>query len=83
MSSNIRVPIVDDHEIVRKGIRALLATKWCIQVVGEARDGAEAVTQAQTLYPDVIFMDLMMPKVNGIQASREITAGQPVYNIPA
>jgi NarL family two-component system response regulator LiaR len=77
MSSPIRLLIVDDHEIVRKGIRALLATKRDIQVVGEARDGAEAVTQAQTLNPDVILMDLMMPKMNGIQATREITAAQP------
>jgi two-component system, NarL family, response regulator LiaR len=76
MAAPIRVLIVDDHEIVRKGIRALLATKRDIQVIGEARDGAEAVTQAQTLHPDVILMDLMMPKVNGIQATREITAGQ-------
>jgi NarL family two-component system response regulator LiaR len=77
MSSPIRVLIVDDHEIVRKGIRALLATKRDIQVVGEASDGAEAVTQAQTLRPDIILMDLMMPKMNGIEATREITAGQP------
>jgi NarL family two-component system response regulator LiaR len=77
MASPIRVLIVDDHEIVRKGIRALLATKRDIQVVGEARDGAEALTQAQTLRPDVILMDLMMPKMNGIQATLEITAVQP------
>jgi NarL family two-component system response regulator LiaR len=77
MPSPIRVLIVDDHEIVRKGIRALLATKRDIQVVGEARDGAEAVAQAQTLHPDVILMDLMMPKMNGIEATRQITAGQP------
>ena len=77
MSAPIRVLIVDDHEIVRKGIRALLATKRDIQVVGEASDGAEAVNQAQALHPDVILMDLMMPKMNGIEATRQITAGQP------
>jgi len=76
MSTPIRVLIVDDHEIVRKGIRALLTTKRDIQVVGEARDGFEAVDQAQTLQPDVILMDLMMPKMNGIEATRQITAGQ-------
>jgi NarL family two-component system response regulator LiaR len=81
MPSPIQVLIVDDHEIVRKGIRALLATKRDIKVVGEARDGAEAVTQAQTLRPDVILMDLMMPKMNGIQATHEITAGQPGVRI--
>ena len=77
MSSPIRVLIVDDHEIVRKGIRALLATKRDIQVVGEARDGSEAVTQSQSLQPDVILMDLMMPKMNGIDATHLITTGQP------
>jgi two-component system, NarL family, response regulator LiaR len=73
----IRVLIVDDHEIVRKGIRALLATKRDIQVVGEAGNGSEAVTQAQMLRPDVVLMDLVMPKMDGIQATKEITAKQP------
>jgi NarL family two-component system response regulator LiaR len=81
MPSPIHVLIVDDHEIVRKGIRALLATKRDIQVVGEARDGAEAVTQAQALHPDVILMDLMMPKMDGIQATQEIIATQPNIRI--
>jgi NarL family two-component system response regulator LiaR len=76
MHSPIRVLIADDHEIVRKGIRALLATKRDIQVVGEAGNGAEAVTQARTLHPDVVLMDLVMPKMDGIQATREITSGQ-------
>ena len=75
MTAAIRVLIVDDHEIVRKGIRALLAIKRDIQVVGEAKDGAEAVKLAEALHPDVILMDLMMPKMNGIQATREITTG--------
>jgi NarL family two-component system response regulator LiaR len=69
--------IADDHEIVRKGIRALLATKRDIQVVGEAGNGIEAVSQAHTLQPDVVLMDLVMPKMDGIQATREITAKQP------
>jgi DNA-binding NarL/FixJ family response regulator len=77
MPSPIRVFIVDDHEIVRKGIRALLGTKRDIQVVGEACDGVEAVTQSKILHPDVVLMDLVMPKVDGIQATREITAGLP------
>jgi NarL family two-component system response regulator LiaR len=77
MPSHIRVLIVDDHEIVRKGIRSLLATKRDIQVIGEARDGAEAVAQVQTHHPDVVLMDLVMPKMDGIQATREITAKLP------
>jgi two-component system, NarL family, response regulator LiaR len=77
MTAPIRVLIVDDHEIVRKGIRALLATRRDIQVIGEAKDGLEAVAQAHTLAPDVILMDLVMPKMNGVQATREITASHP------
>jgi two-component system, NarL family, response regulator LiaR len=77
MPSSIRILIADDHEIVRKGIRALLATKRDMQVIGEARDGAEAVAQAQTHRPDVVLMDLMMPKMDGIQATREITTKLP------
>jgi NarL family two-component system response regulator LiaR len=79
--SPIRVLITDDHSIVRKGIRALLATEPDIEVVGEAGDGAEAATQAQALQPDVIWMDLVMPKVDGIEATRRILAQQPGMRI--
>jgi NarL family two-component system response regulator LiaR len=75
--SPIRVLITDDHSIVRKGIRALLATEPDIEVVGEAGEGAEAATQALALRPDVILMDLVMPKVDGIEATRRILAQQP------
>jgi NarL family two-component system response regulator LiaR len=77
MGSTIRVLIVDDHSIVRKGIRALLSTERDIQVIGEANDGMEAIAQAQALKPDVILMDLVMPKVDGIEATRRITTQQP------
>ena len=69
----IRVLVVDDHAIVRKGIRALLAEIEDIEVVGEARDGQEAMAQAVALSPDVILMDLVMPGVDGIEATRQIT----------
>jgi two-component system, NarL family, response regulator LiaR len=72
MAAPIRVLIADDHRIVRKGIRALLARKRDIQVVGEAADGAEAVAQAKALSPDVVLMDLVMPNLDGIQATRAI-----------
>jgi len=72
----IRVLIADDHAIVRKGIRALLATERDIEVVGEANDGAEAIVQAKALRPDVILMDLVMPKLDGIEATRQIMSSQ-------
>src|SRR5512142_298255 len=77
MKDVIRVLIVDDHEIVRKGIRALLSKERGIETVGEAANGADAIAQAKSLKPDVILMDLVMPKVDGIQATRAITAAHP------
>jgi NarL family two-component system response regulator LiaR len=74
--SSIRVLIVDDHAIVRKGIRALLAQVETIEVVGEAGDGEQAVTLTGVLNPDVILMDLVMPGVDGIEAIRHITDQQ-------
>ena len=81
MSQAIRVLIVDDHTIVRKGIRALLAEIEGIEVVGEADNGQEAIAQAETLHPDVILMDLAMPKMDGIEATRQIKASQPESRI--
>lgn len=81
MTRPIRVLVVDDHLVVRKGIRALLATEPDIEVVGEARDGAEAVVEAARLQPDVILMDLVMPEMDGIAAIERILAGQPAARI--
>jgi two-component system, NarL family, response regulator LiaR len=76
-SAPIRVLVVDDHMIVRKGIRALLAEVEGIQVVGEAANGQEAVAQVLALDPDVTLMDLAMPIMGGIEAIRLITTRHP------
>ena len=82
-SDRIRVLVVDDHAVVRAGIRALMAEFDDIQVAGEAADGAAAVARAAELQPDVILMDLVMPEVDGIEAIRRITAAQPKARILA
>lgn len=81
MTGSIRVLVVDDHLIVRAGIRWLLAAEADIEVVGEAVDGAEAVAQTLQLQPDVIVMDLVMPQVDGIAAIERIIASQPAARI--
>lgn len=72
--SAIRVVVADDQDLVRSGYRAILGTYPDIAVVGEARDGEEAVLVAQRLKPDVVLMDVRMPRRNGIEATRDITA---------
>jgi NarL family two-component system response regulator LiaR len=73
----ISVLIVDDHEIVRKGVRTLLDTEPGIEVLSEASNGREAVQKALSLKPDVILMDLVMPELSGIDAIRQITSQHP------
>lgn len=73
----IKTLLADDHTIVREGLRALLSADTAIQVVGEAHDGREAVEMATSLRPDVVVMDIAMPLLNGLEATRQILAKHP------
>jgi len=81
MSEAIRVFIADDHEIVRKGIRALLATEEGVTVIGEAGDGQRAVEQVLALRPDVTLMDLVLPGIEGAEAITRIRFDWPEARI--
>lgn len=74
---SVRVVIADDHNVVRKGIRELLSDEADITVVGEARNGHEAVDLATALQPDVVVMDIAMPELSGVEATRQIRAIVP------
>jgi DNA-binding NarL/FixJ family response regulator len=75
--NRIRVILADDHEVVRAGLRGLLASQADFEIIGEAQDGLEAAQLAARLSPDVILMDLRMPAMDGVEAIARIRAGQP------
>lgn len=81
MSDPIRIAVVDDHMVVRKGIIAMLETEPDLQVVGEGSNGREAVELAVSLHPDVILMDLVMPEMDGIEATRQIKQHAPEVHV--
>jgi DNA-binding NarL/FixJ family response regulator len=74
---NLRILIVDDHEVLRRGLHALLKTQLGWEVVGEAVDGWEAVGKASQLQPDVVILDIGMPRMNGLDATPLILAAAP------
>ncbi|MGH9040120.1 MAG: response regulator, partial [Acidimicrobiia bacterium] len=80
-SGEIRILVVDDHPVVRQGLRAFLDTRDGMAVVGEAGDGETAVSEAARLRPDVILMDLVMPGVDGLTAIGRIRADDPAARI--
>jgi len=79
--STVRILIVDDHEAVRRGIRSLLAARSEWMVCGEAADGFEAVEKARVLGPDVVLMDVSLPRLDGVEAARTIRRERPATNV--
>jgi len=78
---NIRILVVDDHQVVREGLRHMLELETDMEVVGEAGDAKEALTQVESLSPEVILMDIKMPGIDGVELTRQLKEKQPSCNI--
>ncbi len=79
--SETKILLADDHQVVRFGLRALLDAEPNFDVIGEAKDGLEAIKLVETLRPDVLVLDLMMPKLTGMEVSRQISKRFPKIKI--
>lgn len=77
MNKKIRVLLADDHAVVRQGFRMILGAQTDMEIVGEAGNGREAVTMCEQLHPDIVVMDVAMPELNGIEATRRIAESAP------
>jgi len=77
----IRILLVDDHEVVRTGVKSILSTIKSCEVCGEAENGQEAIEKTLQLKPDLVLMDISMPKVNGLEATKLIRKMRPITKI--
>ena len=83
MNKRLRLLLVDDHAVVREGLRALLASDPRFEIVGEASEGESAVSAATSLHPDVVVMDVSLPGLNGVQATRRLKTQSPDTRVVA
>ena len=81
MDKSIRIVLADDHPVVRIGVRNMLAPEDGFDVIGEASDGDEAITSTLELAPDILLLDVQMPRLPGLEAMRAIMNGQPTVKI--